>query len=168
MPKGQSLQSSPEISRIEPKTLGVLPLKLQKEYLELKTKLVLHAKKQRQGEITGNGRDKGKQPLNATVSKKKVVRSERVKLVLPLLSISDPNVVENVPSTQSMDEVNVSEIERHEDQRMEAQEQQQQKEREEKKKREEESQRKEEKWQKKKKEHEMKIAELEGKIRSCR
>lgn len=51
-------RQSPETSlspRVDLDALGMLPLQRQKEYLELKTKLALHAKKQRKEEIALKG-----------------------------------------------------------------------------------------------------------------
>lgn len=51
--EGDPLQSTLEMRRIDldkTEAVGMLPLKQQKEYLELKKKLVLHAKRQRQEE----------------------------------------------------------------------------------------------------------------------
>lgn len=93
-------------------------------------------------------------------SKKKVVCSEQVK---PISSSSDQQVVSaQVTNEADIKEVRVSETHIQADPPIEVQEQQQQKDKEERKKRE------EERWRKKKKKREMKIAELEGKIRSCR
>lgn len=51
-------QKSPEVAspRVDLDALGMLPLQQQKEYLELKTKLALHAKKQREEEMAVKGK----------------------------------------------------------------------------------------------------------------
>lgn len=51
--EGEPLQSTLEIGHVDlekTEAVGMLPLKQQREYLELKKKLVLHAKRQRQEE----------------------------------------------------------------------------------------------------------------------
>ena len=56
--EGESLQSTLEIGCIDvdkTEAVGMLPLKQQREYLELKKKLVLHEKRQRQEAITEKG-----------------------------------------------------------------------------------------------------------------
>ena len=49
---------SPEIvpPRVDLDALGMLPLQRQREYLELKTRLALHAKKQREEEMAIKGK----------------------------------------------------------------------------------------------------------------
>ena len=206
----EEVRRSPEVvaPRVDLEALGMLPLPRQREYLELKTKLALHARRQREEERAVKGesfpchvslifaffnffvlaKDKGKRPLNATLSK-------RAKVV---------NQVEQVKSTEGHDSPSGHPVESAAvalmDRRMknrdddretkendEKKKQEEERKRKEQRKREEEEKRKEEqqrneearrkrereererkKFEKQKKKHEMKIAELEGKIRSCR
>ena len=53
--EGEPLQSNVEIDVDKTEAVGMLPLKQQREYLELKKKLVLHEKRQRQEAITEKG-----------------------------------------------------------------------------------------------------------------
>ena len=60
LPTARERQKSPEvvvtsIDLTKSDAVGMLPLQLQREYLELKTKLALHAKKQKEVEIAVKG-----------------------------------------------------------------------------------------------------------------
>ena len=53
--EGEPLQSSSQIDLGKPEAVGMLPLQQQMEYLELKKRLVLHAKRQREEAIAEKG-----------------------------------------------------------------------------------------------------------------
>ena len=99
-------------------------------------------------------KDKGKRPLNATLSKK-------AKLIK---SISSPkSSTEDVGVTKQRDSKDRERQKLEEQRRKEADEQRRKREEEQKAK-----ERERVKFEKRKKKREMKISELEGKIRSCR
>ena len=125
------------------------------------------------------GKDKGKQPLNTTASRKaKITCLEQVKPVDNQIIIA--TVAPTINNDKSVDNEQTAhqkevlrkntDIPRDDTLSLETGEQQQRKEKEEsrKKEEEEEEERKRREGQRQKRKCEMRIAELEGKIRSCR